>query len=702
MLDRGENPRLRERIVERAGAVVPRRATAESPCADSPFGPGLVRLANGTPRPTLRRARSACPELDCVRDRLSPGDIAFAERRARAIGTTADRVLVAAGLLSDDDYVRALARQIRMPFEPLDDVPRDAVPLDDDALIAAAAGGMLPLATGLRHETVVAPQGAAARRLAELAGSADAPRGIRLTTEARLRRFVARAADTALGRQAAFGLATAHPDLSAAPRPLAPARTALAIATAAGIGVAWPGAIAIVIGVVLAVLFLAWTALRLLAVATPPQQVLPGLPRAADDRLPVYTIVVALYREAATVPQLVQVLDALDWPAEKLQIIVALEADDAATRRVFAAERLRPHWELLTVPAAGPRTKPKALNAALPFARGEFLAVFDAEDRPEPDQLRRAAAAFASGPDQLACVQARLAIDNTGDSLLTALFTAEYAGLFDVFLPVLAALRLPLPLGGSSNHFRTAALRAVGGWDAFNLTEDADLGVRLARFGFTTDVITSTTLEEAPATLGPWLRQRRRWFQGWIQTVVVHMRAPRRALRDLGPAGFATLHLVVGGTVLAALVHPVFTTTLVMKLVREGGLRFDDPVAIALTGLFGLTAVAGWAASVLLGLVGLTRRGLVRIAWVLALVPVHWILLSVAAWQALIKIFRDPYRWDKTEHGLARTSRSGARIARPVVQRGAVSGAGRSGAAGSAGRRRHGLKKPEVAPATSQ
>lgn len=699
MLDRGEDPRPREGGLGRAGAVVPRPAAAESRLDPSRFGdPGLVRLANGVPRPTLRRARSACPELDCVRDRLSPGDLAFAERRARAIGTTADRVLVAAGLLGDDDYVRALARHLRVPFEPLDEIPRAAVPVDDDALIAAAAGGMLPLDTGLRRETVVAPQGAAARRLAELAGSPDAPRGIRLTTEARLRRFVARAADTALGRRAAFGLAAAHPDLSAAPRRLAPARAITAMAAAILVGVTWPGASAIALGVVLAVLFLAWTALRLLAVATPPQR--PPFPpsRDADETLPVTTIVVALYREAATVPQLVAALDALDWPPEKLQIIVALEADDAATRQAFAAERLKPHWELLTVPLTGPRTKPKALNAALPFARGEFLAVFDAEDRPEPDQLRRAAAAFARGPERLACVQARLAIDNTRDSLLTALFTAEYAGLFDVFLPVLAKLRLPLPLGGSSNHFRTAALRAVGGWDAFNLTEDADLGVRLARFGFATDVITSTTLEEAPARLGPWLRQRRRWFQGWIQTFVVHMRAPRSALRDLGASGFATLHLVVGGTVLAALVHPVFTTTLVVKLVRERGLVLDDPAALALAGLFGLTAVAGWAASLLLGLVGLMRRGLLRFAWVLALVPVHWILLSVAAWLALIKVFRDPYRWDKTEHGLAKTSRSGARTAaRSAVQRGAVSAVG-----GSAGRLRHGLKKPDVVPATSQ
>jgi cellulose synthase/poly-beta-1,6-N-acetylglucosamine synthase-like glycosyltransferase len=155
----------------------------------------------------------------------------------------------------------------------------------------------------------------------------------------------------------------------------------------------------------------------------------------------------------------------------------------------------------------------------LPFVRGAFVAVFDAEDRPEPDQLRIALEAFVAGDDRLACVQARLTIDNTADSWLTRMFTTEYAGLFDVFLPGLAAWRLPLPLGGSSNHFRTSVLRQIGAWDPYNVTEDADLGMRLARFGYRTAVIPSTTYEEAPARFGPWLRQRTRWFKGWMRLV---------------------------------------------------------------------------------------------------------------------------------------------------------------------------------------
>jgi len=174
---------------------------------------------------------------------------------------------------------------------------------------------------------------------------------------------------------------------------------------------------------------------------------------------------------------------------------------------------------VIVVPDAGPRTKPKALNVALPFAYGTFTVVYDAEDRPEPDQLRRALQAFRDGDETLACVQARLSIDNTADGWLAGMFTADYAAQFDVFLPGLARLRLPLPLGGSSNHFHTATLRAAGGWDAHNVTEDADLGMRLARFGYRSDMIASTTYEEAPARIGPWLRQRTRWFKGWMRPV---------------------------------------------------------------------------------------------------------------------------------------------------------------------------------------
>jgi cellulose synthase/poly-beta-1,6-N-acetylglucosamine synthase-like glycosyltransferase len=324
---------------------------------------------------------------------------------------------------------------------------------------------------------------------------------------------------------------------------------------------------------------------------------------------------------------------------------------------------------VIPVPAQGPRTKPKALNVALPFARGTFTVIYDAEDRPEPNQLRSALQAFRAGGSDLGCVQARLCIDNSIDSWLARLFTAEYAGQFDVFLPGLAALRLPIPLGGSSNHFHTATLREVGGWDPYNVTEDADLGMRMARFGWRSSVINSTTYEEAPAQFGPWLRQRTRWFKGWMQTWLVHMRQPVRLLRDLGPMGFVTFQLIVGGNALAALVHPLFMGALIYSVVSGATMWRGDSAAVAiLAAVYGTIVVVGYLTSAFLGWLGLMRRGLLPMAWVLVLTPLHWLLLSLAAWRALYQLVFAPYAWEKTEHGLAKNSRRATAMTRSLIE----------------------------------
>ena len=301
-----------------------------------------------------------------------------------------------------------------------------------------------------------------------------------------------------LGAKADRELLTKWPQLSAAPRRwrLPVWLAALAITILAAFYV-FPGETRTAIEAGAAFAFLAWLMLRLTGSFLAPPLVRPA--RISERGLPVYTIIVALYREAAAVEGLVAALRELDYPPEKLDIKLVIEADDLETGIALLRLNLGAPFEIITAPAVGPRTKPKALNAALPFARGTFTAVYDAEDRPEPDQLRRALDVFLSAGDDLACVQASLTIDNTDDRWLARLFTAEYAAQFDLFLPGLAALELPLPLGGSSNHFRTAALRDVGAWDPYNVTEDADLGMRLARFGYR-----STIVRRAPT------RRRRR------------------------------------------------------------------------------------------------------------------------------------------------------------------------------------------------
>ncbi len=272
---------------------------------------------------------------------------------------------------------------------------------------------------------------------------------------------------------------------------------------------------------ILVVPFLCIVLIRLAALwhlAWPRQVIAPSFTASADQDLPGYSVLIPLYDEAAVAPALVAAMTALDYPEAKLQILFVTEEDDDATRQALVTAALSPQMTILTVPAGTPRTKPRALNYALHFATGGIVAVYDAEDIPELDQLRRAAAAFAAGSANLACVQARLNIYNPGESALTRQFTLEYAALFDAMLPALDRLGLPLPLGGTSNHFRRDHLVAVGAWDPFNVTEDADLGFRLARLGQRVEMLNSTTWEEAPATCSAWLGQRTRWLKGWMKT----------------------------------------------------------------------------------------------------------------------------------------------------------------------------------------
>lgn len=171
--------------------------------------------------------------------------------------------------------------------------------------------------------------------------------------------------------------------------------------------------------------------------------------RRYDSRLPTFSVLIPLYREVAVIPDLVDAVARFDYPCDRLEVLFITEADDQATRRALLSAKLLSHMRVVTVPNGQPKTKPRALNYALQDARGVLVAVFDAEDIPDAEQLRRAAEAFVAGGPRLACVQARLAISNPDDSFLSRQFTLEYAALFGGLLPALDYLRLPIPLGGS-------------------------------------------------------------------------------------------------------------------------------------------------------------------------------------------------------------------------------------------------------------
>jgi len=324
-------------------------------------------------------------------------------------------------------------------------------------------------------------------------------------------------------------------------------------------------------------------------------------------------------------------------------------------QRAVAALELPSFIEVLIVPAGKPQTKPRALNYALQFARGSLLTIYDAEDIPEPMQLRAAAKAFAVAPDTLACLQAELAFYNPNENWLTRQFAVEYAVLFKLLLPSLAKYRLPLPLGGTSNHFRAGALRMVGGWDPYNVTEDADLGFRLARYGFDSGSLASTTYEEANTELRNWLHQRSRWLKGFLQTWLVHMRNPVALIDEVGFSGFVVLQATVLGILVSATLQPVFLTFVAVTLCHDL-ITAETPwlPSLLLNSFFIGNMLAGGAISLLCGLIAAKRAGLMGFGLTLVTMPLYWLLATIAGWMAVWQFIVRPFHWNKTRHGLSR------------------------------------------------
>ncbi len=370
-----------------------------------------------------------------------------------------------------------------------------------------------------------------------------------------------------------------------------------------------------------------------------------------DERhLPTYTILVPLYKEAGIVPRLVRDLNALDYPRTRLDVKLLCEEDDLETVEKIRSMNLPPHFHLVVVPDSQPKTKPKACNYGLQLATGDFCVIFDAEDRPDPDQLKKAVIAFSRVANNVVCVQAKLNHFNQDQNLLTAWFANEYSMHFDLILPAMGAAESPIPLGGTSNHFLTAKLRELGAWDPFNVTEDADLGIRLHREGYRTAMIDSTTLEEANSQVPNWIRQRSRWIKGYIQTWLVHMRHPFALLRDTGVRGFLSFNLTMGSA-FVLLLNPIFWALTTLYVFTQAGIieqLFPGVVFYAAS----LLLFAGNFVFIYLSLAGSLQRGSFTLTRTALLAPLYWGLMSWAAWKGFIQLFTNPFYWEKTTHGL--------------------------------------------------
>jgi cellulose synthase/poly-beta-1,6-N-acetylglucosamine synthase-like glycosyltransferase len=608
---------------------------------------------------TTPAKRGAIGAILLARGAVSEAHLAEALSAQRTTQARIGSILFARGWASGGQVAAAAAEQYGLSHVDLDSATLDPALGDPRDVEIYLRRRLAPLRVGDGEVALVAADvGEAVAGIAELAAP---PRDARivLADPVTLDAAIASAYGVALAARAAARTPAAA---SARTRAGPGARIAGALAlVAAAAGAAFaPAVTSGVLFLILLAINAGNAAVRVAVLATalraprdPVAAQSPGDAIVLAERRapPKITLLIPLLREVETLPVLIAALEALDWPRELLDVKLILEADDLATLAALRDLAPPPFCRILIAPPGGPRTKPRALNFALDFAEGEIVGIYDAEDRPDPDQLRRVVDVLRASPPEVACVQARLSYYNPRENWLTRCFAIEYAIWFDVLIRGFRELRLPIPLGGTSVFFRRAVLEEVGAWDAHNVTEDADLGMRLARAGYRCEVTASTTHEEASSRLGPWIRQRSRWLKGYMMTWLVHMRRPLTLLRELGPAGFAGFQALFLGAAAAYLGLPFMWAVWGLTVAGVGPAWLAGAPGWAL-GLIATVQLAGWIAMIVAGAVATTRR---RQAWLLPWIPtlaIYWPIGAFAAYVALVELFVAPALWRKTPHGL--------------------------------------------------
>jgi hypothetical protein len=374
-----------------------------------------------------------------------------------------------------------------------------------------------------------------------------------------------------------------------------------------------------------------------------------------DEDLPIYTILIPLFKESAVLPKLNYGLMKLNYPTHRLDIKLLLEQDDLETLNAIKQFTFPAVFDFVIVPNFGPRTKPKACNYGLYCSKGKFLTVYDAEDIPDPDQLKKVVVLFNRESEDVVCVQAALNYYNATENFLTRMFTLEYSYWFDYMLRGMERLKVPIPLGGTSNHFRVDKLRELGGWDPFNVTEDADLGIRASVRGYRVMLVNSTTYEEANRALGNWIRQRSRWIKGYMQTWLVHSRSPIKLIKQIGIKSFLGYNFFIGGTPLIFIINPFLWGLYFFWLIfRMDWIRTYFPPVVLYMALFNL--LIGNVLIVYMNMLAVFKRRNYNLTFFALLNPFYWWLHSIASLKALWQLVQNPFYWEKTTHGISKTS----------------------------------------------
>jgi cellulose synthase/poly-beta-1,6-N-acetylglucosamine synthase-like glycosyltransferase len=575
-------------------------------------------------------------------------------------GSHIDEVLITLGMISTDELRSVMARAWGLPVADLATTERDENLIRRWSGQQMAAENWMLLRRDpdrvLRVATARVPD---AERRAHIEGVLGEPVRFVVATSWDIRNLLLTVFRKAIADEAANELFRQNPSLSARvvfSRGQKAGFIALVLVALVAV-VLWPVTTIITALAIISLAFLASTVFKfLVAMRGAKYDVVERVTRQqvealTDAELPTYTVLVPVFKEANIVPQLVGNLGKIDYPADKLEVLVLIEEEDHLTRDAYLGSNPPPNFHIVTIPKGTPQTKPRACNVGLFFATGDYLVIFDAEDAPDPDQLKKCVVAFRRGGPKTVCVQAALNYFNADENALTRMFTLEYNYWFDYMLAGLDAADLPIPLGGTSNHFRTHALIELGGWDPYNVTEDADLGIRASALGYRVGVVNSTTMEEANTSIPNFIRQRSRWIKGYMQTSLVHARRPAALIREIGLRRFASFALLIGGTPLTFLgVIPLYVVTFFTIVIPTEWLTPFFPVWLLWLTL--VNFIIGNSVMVYLSMMGPYKRGTFDlILWAL-LNPVYWLLHSAASYKALWQLLFKPHYWEKTEHGL--------------------------------------------------
>lgn len=619
--------------------------------------PDNAHLHHTSPADMAQRDQRILGQILLDQGAVSPRNLMHAVLLQRHEAARLGEILLANDWVSESDLSRALSRQWRTTEVDLETTPPDARLIDEAGPDLCLAHGVVPWRRvgGVTYVATSRPDSfeTTCKALPDSFGQIR----MLLCTESQQKHTVLATRRTALIRQAE----TRVPEHLSC-RTNRPGRSTWIAASIAFVVLAglWlvPSAFVGILSAWAGITLLGQTVLKLMAVlktrqAQTQSEHKPAKPELATT-LPKISVMVPLFAESDVAGKLVKRLSGLTYPRELTDILLVIEETDQLTRDALRGVTL-PRWMRVVIVPDGPiKTKPRALNYALNFCRGGIIGIWDAEDRPEPDQLHKVAHRFAHAPADVACLQGALDFYNPRTNWLARCFTAEYASWFRANLPGVAKLGLVVPLGGTTLFFRRPMIEAAGGWDAWNVTEDADLGVRLARMGWRTEILDTITHEEANCRAMPWVKQRSRWIKGYAMTWGVHMRDPVRLWRELGAKRFIAFQFQFLGTLTQYLLAPLMWS---FWLILLGLPHPIDPLVATSGGQFMLKAITGlFVMSELVNLaVGLwaTRGKAHRHLWPwVPTLHIYHPLGCLAGWKAIYEVVTKPFYWDKTAHGL--------------------------------------------------